>query len=161
MIDRLLEDKESLKADQEILDNHVKENLLEDGASIDYQERNALHYHVYNLETWLEIALLEPDYIDQVSNSYDFLIKQLKADNIYNQFAKSKQKIDEKRAKGGFSYAKKGGTFDTKRVTRSVISYSTLKQEDLESQFAAKYLDKKKIKQSLFQYIRYFLWKNK
>ena len=161
MIDRLLEDKTSLKSDREVLQQHVKANILEDGMSFDYQERDALHYHVYDLEAWLEIALLEPDYIEQVSTSYDFLMKQLKADNIYNQFSNSKQKIDQKRAKGGFSYAKKGGTFDTTRITRSVISYSTLKQEPLEEQFAFKYLSKKKIKQSLFQYVRYYLWKTK
>jgi len=161
MIDRLLEDKASLKSDREVLQQHVKANILEDGMSFDYQERDALHYHVYDLEAWLEIALLEPDYIEQVTASYDFLMKQLKADNIYNQFANSKQKIDQKRAKGGFSYAKKGGTFDTTRITRSVISYSTLKQEPLEEQFAFKYLSKKKIKQSLFQYVRYYLWKTK
>jgi len=161
MIDRLLEDDKSLELDREDLRLHVKENLLDDGTSIDYEERDALHYHVYNLEPWLEIALLEPDYIDQVKTSYDFLIEQIKTDNIYNQFTKSKQKIDQKRAKGGFSYTKKGGTFDTARITRSVISYSTLEQEPLEEQFAFKYLTKKKIKQSLFQYARYYLWKTK
>jgi len=161
MLDRLLEDKESLTSDRETLQQHAKQNLLEDGISIDYQERDALHYHVYNLEPWLEIALLEPDYIKQVSMSYDFLITQIKTDNIHNQFANSKQKIDQKRAKGGFTYAKKGGTFDTTRITRSIISYNTLKQNPLDEQSMVKHLSKKKIKQSLFQYIRYYLWNSK
>ena len=161
MVDRLLEDEKSLNADKETLRQHINKNLLQDGISIDYQERDALHYHVYNLEPWLEIAMLEPHYLPRVKESYDYLIKQIKNDNIHNQFANSKQKIDRKRAKGGFSYAKKGGSFDTKRITRSVISFNTQSQEDTDIK-VLKYLSKKKAQQSLlFHYIRYALWDNR
>ncbi len=158
MLDRLLEDEESLNKDKEILRQHVDNNLLENGISIDYEERDALHYHVYNLEPWLEIAFLEPNYLKKVQTSYQFLMQQIKEGKIYNQFAHSKQKIDAKRAKGGFSYAKKGGSFDPKRITRSVIAFNTLNQQAFDKDIM-KYLSKKKIKQSLlFHYIRYSLW---
>jgi hypothetical protein len=161
MVDRLLEDEKSLNADKETLRQHINKNLLQDGMSIDYQERDALHYHVYNLEPWLEIAILEPHYLPRVKESYDYLIKQIKDGNIHNQFANSKQKIDRKRAKGGFSYAKKGGSFDTKRITRSVISFNTQHQEETDIT-VLKYLSKKKAEQSLlFHYIRYALWGNR
>jgi hypothetical protein len=157
MLDRLLEDEKALNTDKEILRQHITNNLLEKGVSIDYEERDALHYHLYNLEPWLEIALLEPTYLEKITESYDFLIQQIKDDNIHNQFANSRVKIDEKREKGGFSYTKKGGTFDPKRITRSVISFNTLSQQVLDTDIK-KYLSKKKIKQSLlFHYIRYAL----
>lgn len=158
MVDRLLEDEKSLNADRETLRKHIDKNLLKGGISIDYQERDALHYHVYNLEPWLEIALLEPQYLPRVKASYDYLIKQVKDGNIHNQFANSKQKIDRKRAKGGFSYAKKGGSFDTKRITRSVIVFNTQNQEAMDGKML-KYMSTKKARQSLlFHYIRYYLW---
>jgi hypothetical protein len=161
MADRLLEDEKSLNNDKETLRKHIDKNLLQEGISVDYQERDALHYHVYNLEPWLEIAMLEPQYLPRVKESYDYLIKQIKDNNIHNQFANSKQKIDRKRAKGGFSYAKKGGSFDTKRITRSVIAFNTLSQEESDKK-VLKYLSAKKVRQSLlFHYIRYALWDNK
>ena len=158
MLDRLLEDETSLNQDKETLRQHIDNNILEDGISIDYQERDALHYHVYNLEPWLEIAMLEPSYFSRLKPSYDFLLKQVKDGNIHNQFANSKQNIDSKREKGGFSYAKKGGSFDSKRITRSVISFNTLTQQTIDPNLL-KYLSKKKIRQSLlFHYIRYHFW---
>jgi hypothetical protein len=161
MLDRLLEDETSLNADKETLRQHLANNLLENGVSIDYNERDALHYHVYNLEPWLEIALLEPHYLPKVTESYNYLIKQIKDDNIHNQFANSKQKIDKKRAQGGFSYAKKGGSFDTKRITRSVIAFNTVKTTKLDENIL-KYLSKHKTKHTLlFHYIRYYLWDTK
>ncbi len=157
MLDRLLNDEESLKQDLAQLELHAKTNFFKDGSSIDYKERDALHYHVFNLEPWLEIALLEFNYSEPVNQSFDFLAKQIKAENIHNQFVNSQQKIDKKREKGGFSYAKKGGTFDTKRITRSVISYSTLNHKKIAQSDLLKYLSKKKIKENLFPYIRYYL----
>jgi multidrug resistance efflux pump len=157
MLDRLLEDEQALNGDKEQLKRHLDNNLQQNGISFDYQERDALHYHVYNLEPWLEIALLEPHYLKKIKVSYEFLIKQIETDNIHHQFANSKQKIDSKRAKGGFSYAKKGGTFDTKRITRSVITFNTL-QQTLDNKIE-QHLSEKKIRQSLlFHTIRYHLW---
>lgn len=161
MVDHLLNDDKSLVSDRETLLKHADNNILDKGVTIDYKERDALHYHVYDLEPWLEIALLEPDYKDRVNSVYSFLVKQLKEGNIHNQFANSKQKIDAKRAAGGFSYAKKGGTFDTTRITRSVLVYSTLNQKILSEQDTLKYLSQKKLRQYLFQYARYYLWKTK
>lgn len=158
MVDRLLEDEKSLNSDKETLRQHLNKNLLKDGISIDYRERDALHYHAYNLEPWLEIALLEPYYLPKVTESYHYLIKQIKDDNIHQQFTHSKQKIDKKRAQGGFSYAKKGGSFDTKGITRSVIVFNTISTTKLDKD-VLKYLSAKKAKHSLlFHYIRYYLW---
>jgi multidrug resistance efflux pump len=159
MLDRLLDDEASLKSDRETLQIHLVNNLQEDGVSYDYKERNALHYHLYNLEPWLEIALLEPEYKKSVNKAYDFLVKQIKDDNIHNQFVNSKQKIDKKRAAGGFSYAKKGGSFDPKRIARSVIVHSTVNQLAPSDKPENKYLTKKLIKKNIFFIARDNLWK--
>ncbi len=159
LLDRLLNDEVSLKSDRETLQVHLFNNLHEDGSSFDYKERDALHYHLYDLEPWLEIALLEPKYKDAVNKAYDFLIKQIKDDNIHDQFANSLQKIDKKRAAGGFKYAKQGGSFDPKRIARSVIVHSTLNQLAVEGKFERKYLTKKELKKKLFFIARDSLWK--
>ncbi len=159
MLDRLLDDEASLKSDRETLQVHLVNNLQEDGMSYDYKERNALHYHLYNLEPWLEIALLEPEYKSSVNKAYDFLIKQIKDGNIHNQFVNSKQNIDKKRAAGGFSYAKKGGSFDPKRIARSVIVHSTVNRLALNDKPESKYLTKKLIKKNIFFIARDSLWK--
>ncbi len=158
MLDRLLDDKAALRSDRETLQVHVLNNMHDDGSSFDYKERDALHYHLYNLEPWLEIALLEPEYKDVVNKSYDFLIKQIKNDNIHNQFVNSQQKIDKKRAAGGFKYAKQGGSFDPERIARSVIVHGTLNQLAEDDKFEKKYLTKKQIKKNLFFVARDALW---
>ena len=159
MLDRLLDDKTALKSDQETLQVHLINNLLEGGVSFDYIERDALHYHVYNLEPWLEIGLLEPQYKESINEAYDFLIKQIQNDNIHNQFSQSKQKFDKKRAEGGFEYAKTGGSFKPERITRSVIVHSTLNQTNLDHDPAIQYLNKKNIKKNIFFLARDSLWK--
>lgn len=159
MIDRLLEDKAALKADQALLKEHAKNNLFKNGESFDYQERDSLHYHVYNLEPWLEIALLEPEYTANVNQAYDFLIKQIKSGNIHDQFVNSKQAIDKKRAKGGFKYAKKGGSYKTDKITRSVIAHKTLNQLPLNKDATVAYLSKQKVKQNIFYFARHYFWK--
>ncbi len=160
MLDNLLDDATSLLDDQETLAQHAKNNLLKDGKTLDYIERDALHYHVYDLEPWLEIALLEPEYKTQVNKAYDFLMRQLEVGNIHQQFKHSKQKIDEKRAKGGFDYAKKGGTFQVDEITRSVIVHGTLNQQDLAKDTASQFLSKAKIRQNIFFLARHNVWKN-
>jgi multidrug resistance efflux pump len=160
MLDWLLADHESLKLDNELVKAHQKVNLLRSGQSFDYQERDALHYHTYNLEPWLEIALLDYSYKEVVNESYEWLIKQLIDNNIHGEFVHSQQKIDQRRAKKGFAYVQKGGDFDTTKAARSIIDHSSLNALPLLKQREYKFLPKTLNKQLLFHYARYFLWKD-
>jgi multidrug resistance efflux pump len=160
MLDLLLADNKALIADRKLLAKHQKVNLLKGGESIDYQERDALHYHTYNLEAWLEIALLDDNYKEVVNESYAWLIKQLNEGNTHGEFINSKQKIDARRASKGVAYAKKGGDFNTRKTARSIINHSTLNALPLLKQPEYKFLPETLSKPLLFHYARHFLWKN-
>lgn len=161
MIDKILDDKDALVDHLDQLTKHVDVNLLDTGKSVDYEERNALHYHVYNLEAWLEIALLEPRYADKVAASYAFLKEQINTDNIHQQFSLSKQEIDQKRAAGGFDKYKIGGDYQVNKAAKAILVFATLKGSPLDRVVPKSQADEftnEVFNKSLFQYVRYYLW---
>lgn len=106
---------------------HTTVNLDADtGASRDYTERDALYYHAFNLDAWLEIALLSDCCLETVKKSFWFGMHKLQKQDIGGEFAHSSASIDQRRDQAGFHYAKAGSTFDEKRYTRSILAYSTL-----------------------------------
>ncbi|MBU1040995.1 MAG: alginate lyase family protein [Proteobacteria bacterium] len=106
---------------------HLKTNIdATTGETLDHKERNSLHYQAYGLESWLEIALITGQFKEPVLKAYDFLREHIAKSDIHYEFAKSTAPIDEKRARAGFEYAKKGGTFDTQKAVRSLLVYETL-----------------------------------
>ena len=59
MLDKLLARDADYRKDLRAAAEHLKVNLANpDGSSLDYHERDALHYHVFDLEAWEEIALV-------------------------------------------------------------------------------------------------------
>jgi hypothetical protein len=106
---------------------HLKTNIdAATGETLDHKERNSLHYQAYGLESWLEIALVTGQFREPVLKAYGFLRERIAKGDIHYEFAKSTAPIDEKRAKAGFDYARKGGTFDTQKAVRSLLVYETL-----------------------------------
>lgn len=95
------------------------------GISVDYKNRSSLYYHNYTLQPWLEINLIAKQRFKPVDKAFEFLINEIKTDNIHHEFTHSKAKIDSMRAKGGFAYAKKDSTFDITRAAPTIISYYT------------------------------------
>ena len=96
------------------------------GASIDYALRSALYYHNYVMQPWLEIALVSHCCTKEVTQGFEFLSQHLLSDQIHGEFHHSTAKIDALRARGGFDYAKKNGTFDVTRAAATIVSYYTL-----------------------------------
>lgn len=96
------------------------------GETVDFKERSALFYHAYDLEAWFEIALATGCCKEPVLKAYDFLRERIAKGETGGEFSKSGAPIDERRAKAGFEYAKKGGQFDTSRAARCVMAYRTL-----------------------------------
>ena len=45
---------------QQSVADHLAHNLLRNGSSVDFRERNALHYHVYDLKAYTEMAAQMP-----------------------------------------------------------------------------------------------------
>lgn len=106
---------------------HLKANIdAATGETLDHKERNALHYQAYDLEPWMEIALITGCCKEPVNKAYEFLRDKIAKGDTHYEFAKSTAAIDEKRGKAGFEYAKKGGAFDTEKAVRSLLAYQTL-----------------------------------
>ncbi|OGI02433.1 MAG: hypothetical protein A2Y25_01230 [Candidatus Melainabacteria bacterium GWF2_37_15] len=82
LLDRALEDEESFNKHIEEAKQHYQKNIINEitGESYDYSQKgNSLHYHTYNLESWLEIALLSNEFKDMVQPQFNFLRQHLKA----------------------------------------------------------------------------------
>ncbi|RZL32333.1 MAG: hypothetical protein EOO96_14310 [Pedobacter sp.] len=93
------------------LKKHIEINLNEDGTSLDFKERDAMHYHIYDLEPMLKLALLiqraggENFYLYQsskgssIKKSVDWLIPYIKGEKQHEEYVNTKVKFDRDRAK--------------------------------------------------------------
>ncbi len=156
LLDKLLGDSKGWQQDVKNAQQHARINILSNGSTIDYKERDALYYHVYDLEAWTEIALLSDCCQTAVRKAFNFLQARLKAGDIHHEFSKSKARIDAERGAAGFAYAKKGGTYDVSRTTRAIITYNTLVDGHINLVNASP----KQLRRNLFYYARYFLWQH-
>lgn len=162
MLDKLLNDQEQLTFDRAMLKQHLSVNLFDNGESLDFKERDSLHYHVYDLEAWLELALMGEGEQDKINRGVEFLLEQLKTGDIDQQFVHSKQAIDQQRSDGGFKDKQVGGQYPVKKAMRTLIAYSTLNQQSLDKTIvdtghADAYGEKIQHKQLLYL-LRYYLW---
>lgn len=138
---------------------HLTANIdASTGETVDYKERSALFYHVYDLEPWMEIVLATGCCKDPVLKAYDFLRDRIAKGETGGEFAKSSAPIDEKRAKAGFAYAKKGGNFDTSRAARTVLEYKTLQGQET-TPAMAKIVEGPASSSNLFHLVRQLTWR--
>ena len=90
----------------------VEANLNPDGSSYDFHERDALHYHVYDLEPLLTLAIAAQkhglnlyDYTSKggasLRQSVRFLIPYCTGEKQHHEFVHSKVKFDRTRAENG------------------------------------------------------------
>src|SRR5262249_31484292 len=156
MLDRVLGDSESYRRDLEAVEKHLQANLgAADGASLDFHERDALHYQAFDLEAWEEIALLSGCCKENVEGAFDFLVKR-SGDTRPGEFARSTAAIDRERAAGGFEYAGKK-RFELKDAARAVFGYATLPGRNVPSKTWQVALEGRK-QTNLFYLARYYLW---
>jgi len=91
---------------------HIGSNLQPDGASIDFYERDALHYHVYDLEPLLTLARVAArngeDFFDYAGTNgatlgagVAFVVPFADGRKTHMEFVKSKVPFDRKRAASG------------------------------------------------------------
>ncbi|TDO24772.1 alginate lyase family protein [Pedobacter duraquae] len=97
----------------EALKAQLTRNLNPDGTSIDFLKRDALHYHTYDLEPLLRLAILikEQRKLDfytyttpggsSIKNSMEWLVPYLSGEKTHEEFVKSTVKFDLERAKNG------------------------------------------------------------
>lgn len=116
----------------------ISQNLKEDGSSFDFEERDALHYHIYDVDPLMVAAtILNRDpkikgdfYTYQSKNgaslktSVHFLIPFFTGEKTHAEFVNSKAAFDKKRAANG----EKGyiaGTLFNPTEARSSIALAT------------------------------------
>ena len=157
MLDRLLDRESDYAKDMREVEQQLKANLpTTDGKSIDYDQRDAMHYQVFDMEGWIEIALVSNCCGDPVDRGFHFVERTLAEDPSHVEFAKSTAPIDRKRAAGGFGYAK-AKPFDVAQAARAIFAWSTLpgRQADRGLWKAAGEGEKR---DNLLYEARYYLW---
>lgn len=114
---------------QDLLDaehySHINLNP-KTGKSVDYGQRNALYYHNYAVQPWLEISLISGCCHSETQQAFTFLSNQILSRHIGNEFIHSQAKIDRLRAEKGFAYALPGGQFDVSRTATTIVTYYTI-----------------------------------
>ena len=105
---------------------HEKVNLASaDGSSLDYHERDAMHYHIFTLEAWTEIGMITGCCRSSIDRAFAFFEKQTNEYPAHIEFANSTVSTDRKRASGGFEYAK-ARPYGITNASRAIFSYATL-----------------------------------
>lgn len=99
-------------------------NLLPDGSSIDFKERDALHYHVYDLEPLLTLSAAikratgqdfynyQSETGSSLKKSVQWLIPFLTGEKTHEEFVHSTVAFDQKRADNGEAGYQKGTLFN-------------------------------------------------
>lgn len=115
------------------LRTQVERNLNPDGSSIDFALRDALHYHVYDLEPLLKLAIVLQRatgmnyYVYQsptgssIKKSVDWLTPYLNGEKTHPEFVNSTVAFDRERAKNNEADYKAGSLFDPKNGVRTLL----------------------------------------
>lgn len=104
--------------------DHASINIdARDGTSHDYRERDALHYHAFNLEAWSEIELVGHCCAAPVAATASFLWRKIAAGDVDHQFASSEVAIDRRRAEAGHTYLAE--RYDSARAARAALAFYT------------------------------------
>jgi len=121
------------------LKKQIAVNLYADGSGVDYKLRDALHYHVYDLEPMIKLAIIlkratRVDYYNYVSEnqssikgSVDWLLPFLTGQKTHAEFVNSTVSFDKKRAANGEKDYVAGTLFNPKNgvATLELAEYFT------------------------------------
>jgi hypothetical protein len=102
------------------------------GESIDYIRRDALHYHQYNLEPWLEIAILAggSTFATVIDNQWAFFAQQILTPPVrHDEFAATTDAFDAERwAASKPEYLQPNSMYRPDKAARAVFAYAAYKQ---------------------------------
>ena len=158
MLDRLLDQTSDYARDLSEAERHLIVNLASpDGSSIDYHDRDAMHYHVFDLEAWNEIALVTECCGPAVDRAFGFFEKTVREDPEHIEFANSTAPIDHKRATAGFGYAQPKA-YDLRDAAREIFSYATLSGRHVPAELWQEAREGG-THSNLFYEARYYLWR--
>ncbi|HTI88979.1 MAG TPA: alginate lyase family protein [Puia sp.] len=115
------------------LKTQLEKNLNPDGSSIDFALRDALHYHVYDLEPLLKLAIILSratgvNYYNYTSRtgssikrSVDWLLPYVTGQKTHGEFVNSTVDFDRKRAQNNESAYKAGTLFEPKNGIATLV----------------------------------------
>jgi Alginate lyase len=93
------------------LKSHININLFPDGTSLDFKERDAMHYHIYDLEPMLKLAIMidranGPNFYtyespngSSIKKSVEWLIPYINGEKQHEEYVNTTVKFDRDRAK--------------------------------------------------------------
>ena len=111
----------------------LEKNLNPDGSSIDFVSRDALHYHVYDLEPLLKLAIVifratGVDFYNyssptgsSIKTSVDWLLPYVNGQKTHAEFVNSTVDFDRKRAQNNESAYKAGTLFEPKNGIATLV----------------------------------------
>lgn len=158
MLDKVLKHRDRLESDVSDAKEHLKNNIDSEGSTIDYKERDALHYHNYDLQSWLVIALISEVPQDLILKAFDFMAERIRSGDIGGEFENSTAPIDKKRGDAGFDYAKKGGNFDVSKAASTILLHEVVKGESSEEALATVVKEAKASDWLTFLKVLHALW---
>ena len=131
LIGYTLAEKKYIDYSIESFKRQIEVNLRPDGSSIDFHERDALHYHCYDVEPLLELAIAANNngtnlytYKSKsgasLEKSVKFLLPFCSGEKKHPEFVKSIVAFDRKRAESGDENYKAGHLFDPKKGGRTL-----------------------------------------
>ncbi len=123
MIAYTLHNEAYSKIIQQLLTRQIAINLYADGSGYDFEERDALHYHIYTLEPLITAATIiyratGKDYFNyesekgsSIKKSIDFLVPFVTGEKTHGEFLNSKTPFDRARAKNNEKDYQPGAKF--------------------------------------------------
>ena len=112
---------------------HIGRNLLPDGRSEDFVLRDAIHYHLYDLEPLLKLAILleratgvnyytyQAPGGSSIQRSVEWLLPYLDGRQTHAEFVNSTVEFDKRRAQNGESSYKAGTLFEPKSGVPTLV----------------------------------------
>jgi len=135
----LLDDADLIKYAVEGFKMQIEANLRPDGSSSDFHQRDALHYHCYDLEPLLILAVTARQKgIDlyhyrspsgaSLAKSVEFLVPYCDGTRTHAEWVHTKVKLDRARAEAGEKGFSPGSAFDP-REARGVLELASFFDE--------------------------------
>lgn len=115
------------------IQEHIGRNLLADGRSEDFVSRDALHYHLYDLEPLLRLAMVlqratKKDYYhfvapsgSSLAQSVEWLLPYLDGRQTHAEFVNSTVDFDRRRAQNGEAGYKAGTLFEPRSGIATLV----------------------------------------
>ena len=119
----LLNKKEFIVWSIENLKKHIAINLYADGTSFDFKERDAMHYHIYDLEPMLRLIKVlkranyenlyayQSPFGSSIKKSVDWMLPYMKGEKQHEEYVNTTVKFDRERAKNNEIGFAKGTMF--------------------------------------------------